>query len=389
MSSLDGLDLAGTRVLTFCDYFAPASSGGAERVTAEVLSRLAAAGAHVSLLSACPPSLMTDEPAAAFEVRRVEATDLRRVVGAQLALAPLLGRAARDVVTEFQPNVLYAHGLHFQGSVVAARVASRTGLPLVTTAHLGSPDELSLPIRVATSLYERSVARYILSKSRDVVAVSQAVAEHLESLGVAKSKITVIPNGVDHDRFDAPGRGMRSGPVTVALIGRLIANKGPQVFLEALRLLLDCDADWNAVVIGDGPLRRSLEEFSAAAGISERVEFTGHVDDVAERLRAIDILVRPSQTEGLPLAVLEAMAARACVVASAVPGNMELIGQNERGRLFPVGDAVGCADAIHDVIVNRTERARLAEAGHQHSLRFSWDHCALEVGRLLLSALRS
>jgi glycosyltransferase involved in cell wall biosynthesis len=374
--------LSELRILAFCDYYSPDSSGGAERVALEVYRRLVEADAHVLLLTTSLTGMHHDYQEDGIWVWAVPALDLRRVTGAQVSVAPRVFRESRRLQESFQPNVLHANSLHFQTSAAAAFLQRRTRVPMVATMQLARPVDLPAVLRVATSTYEQSVGRFIVRSSSAVIAVSEAVSRHAQRLGAPRDRIHLVPNGVDHDRFYPRSRtGAELERPLVLCVGRLISNKGPQVLIEALARPPRSDVD--VVFVGDGPMREELERKVEKLGLRDRVRFEGQSHDVADWLRQADVLVRPSFTEGLPLTVLEAMASRVCVVASDIAGNADLLRHGKSGLLFPVGDAGALAAALHRAISDSQERGRLAERGWEASRAYSWDACAEATGDIL------
>jgi glycosyltransferase involved in cell wall biosynthesis len=378
----------GLRLLAFCDYYGGGASGGSERVARAVYSRLAAWGASVTLVSPAPGVAAGSVDDDGVRVISVPARDLSHVVGAQVAIARGVATAARDAYRETKPIVLHTNSLHFQSSVVAARLQGRVGIPLVTTAHIGSLEHLPRRARWATGAYERTIGRYILRHSERAIAVSEPVAEHLGSLGYPRRQIDVVRNGVDHATFHPPTEPraqLATGP-HIAFVGRLIANKGPDLVVDALAALRRDAQPFTASFIGDGPLSSEMQRRVTDAGLDHVVEFTGEVTDVADRLRRADILVRPSYTEGLPLAVIEAMASGVCVIASKVPGNMCLIEDHVSGLLFPVGDAHALGASLRLAVTDANLRVRLAQEGRARSQAYSWDATAAGTLAVLASA---
>jgi glycosyltransferase involved in cell wall biosynthesis len=140
--------------------------------------------------------------------------------------------------------------------------------------------------------------------------------------------------------------------------------------------------------IGDGPMRGELEARVQHLGLQDTVTFTGHIDDVARLLGPADVMVRPSQTEGQSLAILEAMASEAAVIASDIPPNRELLGDNERGLLVAPGDQDGLSAALGSLIGDGGRRVRLARAARDLAIRHTWDRCAESTGRVLVAAAR-
>ncbi len=371
----------GLRILGFCDYFTTASSGGAERVTAEVYLRLMAEGAEVMVISAIPRRHL-GATVDGIPTRVVPGLDLARAFNAEVMLAPRLLTVARQVSDGFGPHVVHAASIHFLGSFVAALHSRRHRLPLVTTGHVGSIAELPALTRAATTVYERTIGRFILSSSQRVIAVSNAAASHLRRFGATQAKTAVVPNGVDHVRF-TPGQ-RNDHALQVLFVGRLIQNKGPDDALAAFAAVRTPGA--RLTFVGDGPMRARLEASVGRLGLEGSVRFAGHVEDVSPIVRAADILIRPSLTEGQSLAILEAMAAGACVLASDIPANRELIDPGESGLLAGPGDVGDIARQLRMLLSDTSLRNRLAARGRERSLQHSWTACAHQTGAILAAS---
>ena len=375
---------AGLRVLAFSDYFSEGSSGGAERVAREVYKRLPALGAEVMVLTATPYDPPGPRSVEGIPVLSIRSLDLSRLSGGQVSLAPGLPRKALRLVRSFRPDVLHANSLHFQTTIAAALCRQIRGIPLVTTAHIGSPDQLRGRIRAPTLAYEKTVGRFVLGRCAKVIAVAPQVAEHLVGLGVGRERIEVVPNGVDFARFGPPTPDRAPGtPPLLVFVGRLIENKGPALFVDALAHLSNGGVWYRAAFVGDGPLRRDLEQRVAGAHLHEQVTFAGHSTDVAGWLARATVAVRPSLTEGMPLTVLEAMASGVLVVASDIPGNTGLIRHLATGLLFPAGDARALAGELRYALENPQAAHALARAGTRSVQSFSWDACAQATLRVL------
>lgn len=382
MGDAGSASLRGVRVLAFCDYFSASSCGGSERVALEVYRRMAERGAEVAVVTTAADAVAGEVEG--LRVYPVPTVDLARYVGAQVAVAPGARRVAARAAAEMRPHVLHANHLMFQTSLAAALLAPRLGVPLVSTAHLGPLTSLRAPLRLPATVHEQSVGRFILRRSRRVIAVSTSVAAHLRHLGVDPERIDVVLNGVDHDRFHPPAVAPPGGGVpAIVFVGRLIANKGPALFLQALGALAAAGIGFSAEVVGDGPLRAKLEAEVARLGLGSQVTFSGEVTDVADRLRQADVMVRPSLTEGLPLAVLEAMATGNCVLASNIPGNAELVVPGESGLLFRPGDASDLARQLTTLLTDPALRRRLAAEGCRRAAAYSWDATAEATARVL------
>jgi glycosyltransferase involved in cell wall biosynthesis len=384
----DSERFASLRVLGFCDHFYPESSGGIERVAYETYRRMLRMGASIEMIVGLPKQRKPFE-APGLQVRQETLFNLSRVVGAQVGLSPrlLLGPTMHGSTN---PNVVHANGLHFQASIMAARTARARRLPLVTTSHVADLVFLDQPQRALTDVYERSVGRFILRQSQKVIAVSDAVADRVAELGVPRSSIVVVPNGVDLEQFVArPGDREPRPKIRLLFIGRHIPNKGPMTFLEAIAQIAPERDDFEAVFLSDGPLRPRLEARAREAGLNGKVRFEGHVDDQSLALRQADVVVRPSLTEGMALSVIEAMAAGACVVASDISANRGLIEDGVTGRLVPPANPTALAQVLREILDAPERMRQMAAAAAQAATGYSWDICAERTGDVLLEAAGS
>jgi glycosyltransferase involved in cell wall biosynthesis len=322
-----------------------------------------------------------------LQVRVIPSLELAGPLGIQASFAPSLFLKLRTLANDFRPDVLHANTVFFQTSLAAALVARVTGVPLVTTVHVGGLDLLPQPARLLGTAYERTVGRFILSLSARIIAVGPSVRQHLVRLGTSADRIVVVHNGVDLHRFWPRHEMVRNDPPVIAFIARLIVNKGPDTFLTALLQLRREGVDFRAVFIGDGPLRRKLEQ--RALPLGSAVQFLGQQPDVAPHLRQSDLLVRPSLTEGLPLGVLEAMASRVCVIASDIAGNRDLITHGRNGVLFAIDDPTRLADAIRELLRDSARRAELARAGYETAQPYGWDAVVARTAAVFSSTLPS
>jgi glycosyltransferase involved in cell wall biosynthesis len=258
----------------------------------------------------------------------------------------------------------------------------------VTTVHVGSVDELPSTVRAATRLFESTVGRYILHRSDSVIAVSDAVAAHVRSLGVAAKKIDVVPNGVDHTTFHPGEPRPARERLEIVFVGRLIANKAPDLVVHAIARVRAAGVGVRVTFVGDGPERESLEATVRSCGLERDIRFVGEQREVAPYLRDADVFVRSSLTEGMSLAVLEAMACGLCVIASDIPANRELLGDDRNGVLVPPGDASALAAAISSLASDASLRRQLGERAVAAAASRAWSTCARETGAILERVIR-
>ena len=194
-----------------------------------------------------------------------------------------------------------------------------------------------------------------------------AVAEE----GVRPDHIYIIPNGVRVEDYSAPldqaslraELDLPSDGWLVGSVGRLTHQKGFDVLLRALSLLPDRDI--NLLLVGTGEEEASLRALAATLHVQDRVHFAGYRRDVPRLLGALDLYVHPARFEGMPNALLEAMAACCPIVASSVDGNCDLIEDGVHGWLVPAEKASPLAEAIRGALSDPMERQRRAAAAQR------------------------
>jgi len=177
------------------------------------------------------------------------------------------------------------------------------------------------------------------------------VAARIE--GIPREKIVVIPNGVDLERFKPRDLyqskrlfGIDEDSFVIASVGRLSQEKGHRHLFEALAAARPSIPKVTCLMAGDGPLRDTLVAQVRALGLEKVCRFLGDVADVESVLAAADVMVLPSIFEGMPNALLEAMAMGCPVIATAVGGSKELVRPGETGLLVPPRDTASLASAL-------------------------------------------
>jgi glycosyltransferase involved in cell wall biosynthesis len=191
------------------------------------------------------------------------------------------------------------------------------------------------------TMLKLGIQRAVYGFAHTIVANCDAVALRLRREGVPARKVSVIRNGVDFESIQPNPK--REPLRRIVVVANLRREKGHDVLIDAASAVVARFPDARFFIIGDGPEREKLRARAGACGVSPVVSFIGHCDDIPARLASADILVLPSRSEGLPNAVLEAMAAALPIVASNVGGVPELIRHDRTGLLVPPGEPTALA----------------------------------------------
>ncbi len=273
-----------------------------------------------------------------------------------LVRAVRLARATRA-------QVVHSHG---KGAGLYGRTAARLiGAAAVHTFH-----------GIHHAGYGRAylvLERALTRRSLAVIHVSPSQAEEARGLGLAPPGRThVIVNGVDveHIRalgargdFTRAGLGLRPDALVLVTVARLDTIKRLDVLIRAVPALAARLPAIQLLIVGDGPLRDRLRTLAATVGAADHVIFAGAVVDAARVLPLADLYVTASRGEGLPLAVLEAMAAGLPVVATAVPGHTDVVEDGVTGALVPPDDPERLAAAAAALLPDRSRREAMGRAG--------------------------
>jgi glycosyltransferase involved in cell wall biosynthesis len=213
--------------------------------------------------------------------------------------------------------------------------------------------------------------RWALSLFARIGVVSEEVGRLLERAGVKQDRIVRIPNGIDARKFSAaqPASDLRlncTGEIVVGMVSRLVREKGGEVLLRAIAEVAEEFATVRLIFVGEGPERDFLEERATKLGIGPAVVFAGRRSDMPEVYAAFDICVLPSFGEGMPMTVLEAMAAGRAMIATRVGEIPQVITDGENGLLVEPKDPGGLRDAIHKLLCDTELRQKLAKNGSSH-----------------------
>jgi glycosyltransferase involved in cell wall biosynthesis len=217
--------------------------------------------------------------------------------------------------------------------------------------------------------------RAIYRRYAQIVAVSDEVGQALwRWLPGLEEKIQVVSNAVDPAQFDIPDSEIRELRQTlninpndkiVLFVGRLKPVKGVDILLEALANLPPAEMPARVLVVGDGPLKETLKKQAVDLGLEKRVTFLGLRADIPLLLKLADLIVLPSRWEGLPMILLEAMAAQTPVLATPVGGIPEVIEHGKSGWIVPPEDSSALAEGMAHLLQSSYLRARLSNGAFQ------------------------
>jgi glycosyltransferase involved in cell wall biosynthesis len=259
-------------------------------------------------------------------------------------------------------DIIHVHLFPAQMWAVLAAARLRTQVPLVTTEHNTWNSR--------RRWWMRGFDRWMYSHYRHIACISDGTAEELiRWCPSAAGKISIIPNGIPLDAFETARPAalpfVRADFTRLVFVGRFDPQKDHATILRALASVRNA----HLLLVGDGPLRPQLQQMAQSLGLSERVTFLGRRSDVAAVLKASDIYVHSTNSDGFGIAACEAMAVGLPVVASDVLGLAQLVAG--AGILFPAGDDKALARHLLALIESPELRHEMGQASVRRARQFS------------------
>lgn len=279
-------------------------------------------------------------------------------------------RRAAQLLRELEPDI--AHGAVFEGVILAVLGGRLARVPTIVAEETISP----VGRRLGGHLY----FRLLTGLADEVIAISQGVSDYLtKTIRLPHSKVRLIYNGVAEPQPSSVAKlesvrrefGLLPEMQLLGTVSRLAAPRGhaPDAHkrisdaIVAMKFIARNLPNARLMIVGDGPARPFLENKATREGVRDRVIFAGFQSNTRPFLEIIDVLLLPSETEGLPLVLVEAMLASKPVIATDVAGSNEVVVPGETGFLVPVGVPESLAEKATELLQDRELRASMGAAG--------------------------
>ena len=354
----------------------PPFLGGLEKVVEALAANRERQGLDVDVLTSLDGQPRTCGRGGADFVRRLRSWEVAHTAIIPGLPGELLKLPERSVVhlhvaQAFVPEVVYAAHL-------------LRGVPYVAHLHLdvGPSGWGGFMLRA----YKPLVLGPVLRAAATVVAFTDEQRSMVASrYGVDPARIAVIPNGVDERFFYAGQRALHAKP-RLLFVGRLSVQKNLMQFLRALDGVSE---QFETTLVGAGELEAELRQAAGRMRL-RNVRFHGRADgaELRELYRNADVFVLPSQREGMPLVLLEALAMALPIVATDVPGNRDVVVHGHNGILAPLGDPSALREALLEVTADPDRYRRMSETSRQLASRYSWSAIGAEFERVYARAGR-
>jgi len=375
------------KILFINSEYSPIGAG-AGNASANLARLLVKAGHEVVVVTAGFAGLAADERRDGVQILR--GPTLRRRIDRSTAweqIEFMAGASYRclSLMRRFSPDVVLAF-FGLPSGAVALLLNSLHGIPYVVSLRGGDvpgfrPYDFWLYHRIAVP-----ILRVVWRRAESLVANSVGLRELARRFD-PKVPIEIVSNGVDLNLYAAPER--LWSPPRILSVGRIVHQKGLDLAMRALSELQDLPWTWR--VAGDGPQLSSLEHAALERNLQSRVQFIGWqtADQLRKEYADSGLFLFPSRDEGMPNAVLEAMASGLPVIATRVAGNEELVVDGQTGSLVPVEDAAALREALRELIPDEDKRRRMGKAARARvEKEYGWQRAATDYLTILERASR-
>ncbi len=302
----------------------------------------------------------------------------------QVAVMQGLEKRLNEIIPLVKPDILHAHS-PVLNALPAIRAGRKFGIPIVyevrafwedAAADHGTTTEGSLRYKIT-----RALETHAFKNADAVTTICEGLRRDIVERGIPSSKVTVIPNAVDIEKFSiggAPDEALKTslglaGSRILGFIGSFYAYEGLDLLLDALPLIIERAPDVRVLLVGGGPQEESLKRQAQTLGISDKVVFSGRVPhgEVNRYYDLVDLLIYPRHSMRLtelvtPLKPLEAMAQGRLFAASDVGGHRELVRDGVTGVLFKAGDPQSLTDKALELLKETDKWHAFKQAGRQY-----------------------
>ncbi len=355
------------KVLVLCYEYPPVGGGGG-RVASQVATGLVARGHEVRVQTSGMRHLPAREDRDGVRIERAESFRKKEDTCSVPEMALYLATSflpALKIAREWKPDVIHAHFAVPTG-VLAASISALTRIPYVLTAHLGDvpggvPEQTSHLFKLVDPF-----ARILWKRASATTAVSSYVG------ALARAAYSADPHVILNGIAAPTNTGESKIPNKLLMVGRLSVQKNPLLAIESLALVRDLP--WTLDVIGDGPLRASMEELARQKGIADRITFRGWLDarEVHSAMAESEMLFIPSLHEGLPMAAIEALHHGLVIIGSNIGGLADVLADDENGFMCSL-EAPAFAEKLRKLLTSPDLKTRMALRSHELAAGFGVD----------------
>ena len=384
------------RIIQVCERFPP-SIGGLENHVYNLSYELSLRGHQVTVLTSDIKNIsflkidradksyekITDN----FEVYRFKAYPPGIPYASAYGIIPSLIKS----LIKSKPDIVHIQSYMLIHSDISSILSRTKKIPYILTVHTFGDAPPRPHLGALMKFYIHTLGKINLKSANKIIVLVPDAAEYISKLGIDKEKICIIPNGINCNHFlNMPSpyefkKDYKIDGKMVLFVGGLSSRKGVQYLIKAMPKILRKIPDTTLVVVGvDWGFQSHLEGLSHELRVDKKVLFTGSVsnEQLLDAYSACDVFVLPSEREGLPTVILEAMASGKPVIATNVGGNPYVIEDGVTGFLVEYGNETKLADKIIYLLENEDIREKVGKNARKKVGDYSWEKIAEGIEKI-------
>jgi glycosyltransferase involved in cell wall biosynthesis len=363
------------RILHLSSHYPP-SIGGQERFCDEIAALTARLGNEVHVITQYVKGKDNYEVIHDVKIHRIKPF----IKYSKACVIPSI----KQKIKELNPDVIHIQGI----SPGMADFIGKKNARIIMTWHNDPTVSDNLLYKTLVFLYRKFVFPKVVRKLDRIILPSEYLKHHSKFIAMVPSeKISIIPNAVDLEKFSPGNKNKEEHKkevnisshfliLFVASMDKQHTYKGIEILLDAIAQVRDLDVSF--VLIGDGSLKQKYVELANSLGISNKITFTGKIDDntLIKYYRASDVFVLPSlSTEVMPIVIIEAMACGTPVIATSIHGPMEMIHEGYTGHVVNPRDSADLAYAIRQILSDDSKLKEMQKNARSNAMeKYSWNN---------------
>lgn len=304
----------------------------------------------------------------------------------QMVLAPLMIAYLIGVIyyIKRRENIDLIYATYKKEQVIGTIAAKLLRIPMVWREAGG------LPSPIPDRKVWRLLYCWFANRAFKIIATSKTALDSLLEVGVQPERISLIYTGIDLNSYSCPTQPGGGERPTIGIVGRLSVIKGHDLLIKAMASVVEEIPNVLLLIIGDGPNLQMIKNMVSDLNIDANVEFVGHVSDVVPYLSRLDVFILPSVMEGLPIAIIEAIACGLPVIASNVAGIPDIVIDGKTGLLLQERSPEQTSKAILTLLKDKELARKMGKQARQHAQKkFSSERWILEIENLFIEAIET
>jgi len=367
------------KVAILIHHFLPEWIGGMELATFNIAEELVVRGHNVHVITSRNKGLLSEVVESGIHIHRIRWPNLKFIGSLIFSLKTAL------TLSRVNPQIIQSQSISMGSTgLISKWVLNR---PYIVW---GRGSEVYLPHQ-----FKKLTTRIVLGNADAVIALTDDMKQEIQRLW--PGEISVIPNGINLKKFERISREsarreleIEQGDKVVLFVGTLRQIKGADYLVTAMQYILRAEPRSRLILVGDGAERQKLEHLVSDLHLSARVSFVGKIqnEQIPTFMIASDVFVLPSLSEGLPVVVLEALAAALPIVATSVGGVPSIVADGINGFLIKSRDVGQIADKVLLLLSDPELRHRMSENNKKEAQQYTWNNVVDELEKIYWTCLK-